>query len=149
VERKDQSHGGALEQSRDSLFVVGGVTPLVDATLGPSVLTQPNAGNFSIVAVVVWLSAALLYIGRRNGYFQGFWTVTEIQILALATPIVIVAIAFAHTSYILHQKPPAVERRKEAQLSADDAALGARLLMRDEAAKKPSAMPEPPTIVRG
>jgi hypothetical protein len=42
-----------------AFFVVGGVTPLVEATLGPSVLTQPSPGNFSIVAVVVWLSGGL------------------------------------------------------------------------------------------
>jgi hypothetical protein len=38
---------------------------------------------------------------------------SEIQILALVTPIVIVAIAVVHTSYILRQKPPTVEKQRE------------------------------------
>lgn len=42
-----------------AFFVVGGVTPLVDASLGPSVLTEPSPGNFSIVAVIIWLSGGL------------------------------------------------------------------------------------------
>lgn len=39
-----------------AFFVVGGVTPLVEATLGPTVLTTPDPGNFSIVVLIVWLS---------------------------------------------------------------------------------------------
>jgi hypothetical protein len=95
-----------------AFFVVGGVTPLVEATLGPTVLTQPSPGNFSIVTLVVWLSGGLALHWRAKRVLSGFWTMNEIQILAIAAPLVIVAIAVVHTWYVLRQKPPTVDKQR-------------------------------------
>jgi hypothetical protein len=54
-----------------AFFVVGGVTPLVEATLGPTVLTQPSPGNFSIVTLVVWLSGGLAPHWRAKRVLSG------------------------------------------------------------------------------